>query len=183
MQPVKQLTAWLDGNASKASYLFTSASLQAILPNLSEGAFKVLLSRATRSRALIRVCRGIYAAKHAMVFDGRLLFYVANMLRSGNFNYLSLETVLSDNGVISQIPLTRIFVMTSGREGVISCGKYGSIEFTHTNKKPADLLDRLIYDPDCKIWRATVPLALQDMNQTKRSTRDLIDWEIANEFI
>ena len=45
------------------------------------------------------------------------------------------------------------------------------------------LKDKLIFDPDCRMWRATVPLALQDMNQTRRSTRDLIDWETAREFI
>jgi len=183
MQPIKRLTAWLESNATKNNYLFTASSLKALFPDLSDGAFKALLSRATQSHTIIRICRGIYAAQRAMVFDGRLLFYVAGMLRFQNFNYLSLETVLSDSGIISQIPIARIFVMTSGRKGLIQCGHYGSIEFTHTNKKPRDLLDKLIYDPDCRMWRANIQLALQDMNQTKRTTRDLIDWEIADEFI
>lgn len=183
MQPLKQLTSWLEENASQTNYLFTAASLRAVLPDLSDGAFKALLSRAARQGVLTRICRGIYAAEKLMTFDGKLLFYVANILRAQNFNYLSLETVLAENGVISQIPVARIFVMTSGRGGIVSCGKYGSIEFTHTNKAPADLLPKLMYDPDYRMWRASVPLALQDMNQTKRSTRDLIDWETAREFI
>ncbi len=183
MQPIQRLEAWLDEHASKTAYLFSSESLRNIFLDLSDGAFKAFLSRAAKSGVLLRICKGIYAAKRAMKFDGRLLFYVARMLRENNFNYLSLESVLSEHGVISQIPVARIFVMTSGRSGIISCGKYGSIEFIHTKKTPSDLKDRLIYDPDCGLWRATVPLALQDMNQTRRSTRDLIDWEVAREFI
>ena len=183
MQPIKQLTAWLENHASAINYLFTSTSLKAVLPDLSDGAFKVLLSRAAQMGVLTRICRGVYAAQKVMAFDGRLLFYVAHLLRAHNFNYISLETVLSDHGVISQIPASRIFIMTSGRSSIISCGNYGSIEFIHTDKTPADLHDKLIHDPECRMWRATVPLALQDMNQTKRSTRDLIDWEVAREFI
>lgn len=183
MQPIKQLTNWLEKNASKTNYLFTAASLRMLFLELSDGAFRTLLSRATRSKILIRACRGIYVVRRAMVLDGLLLYRVASMLRAGHFNYLSLETILSDNGVISQIPMARIFIMTSGRGGVVSCGRMGSIEFTHTNKKPLDLVDKLVYDPDCQLWRASVPLALRDMNQTKRTTRDLIDWEAAREFI
>lgn len=183
MQPLKYLSNWLENHATRTNYLFTASALKALFPDLSQGAFNVLLSRAARAGVLIRVCRGVYAAKRAMIFDGRLLYYVANLLRANHFNYLSLESVLSEHGVISQIPMARIFIMTSGRGGVVSCGKYGSIEFTHTSKKPAALRESLIYDPDYRLWRATVPLALKDMNQTKRTTRDLIDWEVAREFV
>ena len=32
------------------------------------------------------------------------------------FNYISLETALSDEGVISQIPINRITIMSTGRK-------------------------------------------------------------------
>jgi hypothetical protein len=43
-------------------------------------------------------------------------------------------------------------------------------------------MKQLSYDANCRLWRATVPLALRDMKATHRNC-DLIDWDIANEFI
>ena len=54
--------------------------------------------------------------------------------------------------------------MTSGRSGVIRCGKYGSIEFTHTKKKLMDLGPLLTYDFRYRLWRASAQLALADID-------------------
>ena len=72
--------------------------------------------------------------------------------------------------------------MSSGRSNVVSCGEFGTIEFIHTNQKPADIMEQLIYDANSRLWRASVTLALRDMKVTHRNC-DLIDWDIANEFI
>lgn len=182
MQPIKYLHQWLLQNANEQHYLFTSYHLRPLYPELSELAFKAVLNRAVRSKILVRVCRGLYLYEKAMLRDGLLLFHIAATLRANAFNYISLETVLSDAGVISQIPINRIFLMSSGRSNVISCGSFGTIEFVHTNRKPDQLVDQLIYDQDCGMWRANVALALRDMRMTRRSM-DLIDWDVANEFI
>lgn len=42
-------------------------------------------------------------------------------------NYISLESALSDAGVISQIPINRVTLMSSGRTATISCGQLGSL--------------------------------------------------------
>lgn len=118
----------------------------------------------------------------AGLYGSDLLGHVAARLRAGQFNYLSLETVLSEAGVISQIPLSRITLMSSGRSNVISCGKHGDIEFVHTNKKASKLAADLVYDPRYQLWRASVALALQDMKDTRRDT-GLVDWEAANESV
>jgi hypothetical protein len=99
-----------------------------------------------------------------------------------DLNYLSLETVLSDAGVISQIPMNRIMVMSSGRSSIFDCHQWGSIEFVHTQQKPSSLVEHLHYDTQNKMWRASVKQALRDMKATHRST-DLIDWSVANELI
>lgn len=102
--------------------------------------------------------------------------------RADTLNYISLETVLSDAGVISQIPMNTITIMSSGRSHVLRCDKFGRIEFVHTSQKPADLVDTLYYDKRCGLWRASIAQAIQDMKSTRRNC-DLIDWELVNELI
>lgn len=182
VQSIRTLNNWLQENANREHYLFLLQDLRSLLPNLSNGAFKVLLSRAVRAGYLERVCRGVYAYKKAIPSHGLLLFHAAALLRGNEFNYISLETVLSDTGVISQIPINCISIMSSGRSNRIACGKYGTIEFIHTNKKPMEVMDQLTYNAQRKLWQASVRLAIKDMKATRKNC-DLMDWDIAHEFI
>ncbi len=182
MQPIKLLEKWLQQHATREHYLFKLHDLRGLFPELSEGAFKTLISRAAKHGVLEKICRGLYAYNSAIHSDGRLLFHAAAYLRSNQFNYISLETVLSDAGIISQIPISTISIMSSGRSNKINCGRYGLIEFTHTNQKSTDIDDQLTYDSNCGLWRASIKLALNDMKRTHRN-KDLIDWDLANEFI
>ena len=179
---MKYLANWLDQNSDSEHYLFTIQDLKALSPDLSNSAFKTLLSRTVRAGYLTRVCRGLYIYKRAIPPSGLVLFHAAAHLRANEFNYISLETVLSDSGIISQIPMNCISIMSSGRSNIISCGEFGTIEFVHTSQKPGDIMNQLSYDANCRLWRASVPLALRDMKATHRNC-DLIDWDIANEFI
>jgi hypothetical protein len=182
MQPMRILNNWLQKNANNKHYLFSASDLKSIFPDLSYGSFKTLLSRAIESGYLVRLCRGLYVYEQAIPPDGLLLFHIAIYLRAGSLNYISLETSLSDAGVISQLPMNWISIMSSGRSSVIPCGKFGTIEFIHTNQKPTDIMNQLYYDKNCGLWRANVALALRDMKATHRNC-DLIDWNIANELI
>lgn len=182
MQPIKYLMTEINRLATPRACLFTPADLRPLLPDLSESAFKTLLSRASREGPLRRVCRGLYLYEPAHSNRGLLLYHAVNKLRPSNLNYLSLESVLSDAGVISQIPINRITVMSSGRSSIIDCGHWGSIEFIRTRQRPQDLVDQLTYDVDARLWRATIAQALRDMKATHRNS-DLIDWSIANELI
>ncbi len=181
MQPIRQLMQNLAVFANTERYLFTPSDLRALLPDLSEAAFKTLLSRAVKENHLSRVCRGLYLYNQAAQ-SGLLLFHAAARLRASSFNYISLETVLSEAGVISQIPTNWISVMSSGRSTLISCGRFGTIEFVHTQQKPEEVAKQLVYDARYKMWKATVALALRDMRATHRSL-DLIDWSVVNELI
>jgi len=182
MQPIKSLANWLNKNSNNERYLFTPSDLRALFPTLSPSAFKTLLSRAAQTGYLSRVCRGLYIYKRTMPSSGLILFHVAAHLRADQFNYISLETVLSEAGVISQIPINSISIMSSGRSYIMSCGEFGTIEFVHTRQKPTKVMDQLTYDSNCRLWRASVRLALRDMKTTHRNC-DLIDWDIADEFI
>jgi len=179
-QPLKYLIQVLNRLASSEHYLFLLSDLRALLPQHSNGAFKTLLSRANKSGLLMRVCRGVYLYP-AVAYPKRvLLYHVAALLRAGDLNYISLETALSNAGIISQIPINWITVMTSGRSNKVSCGSFGTIEFIHTDKSIEKLVDQLVYDDHCHMWLACVPLALQDMKMTRRNM-DLIDWTVVDE--
>lgn len=177
MQPMKHIGQWLAEHANSDHYLFKSTDLRALCLNLSDNAFKTLLNRIVGAGVLIRVCKGIYLYKKALPHDGLLLFHIAALMRANHFNYISLETVLSDLGIISQIPINRITIMSSGRSNTIRCANYGVIEFIHTTQKPAALIDQLVYDKACGLWRANAELALKDMKVTHRNC-DLINWDM-----
>ena len=137
MQPSKKLEMWLRQHTSKDNYLIRFRDLRALFPELTDGAYKTLLSRATKTGILTRVARGVYM-REGLNFSGLTLFHIAAFMRASCFNYISLETALSDTGVISQIPFSWITIMSSGRSNKIDCGKYGTIEFVHTSKNPDD---------------------------------------------
>ena len=181
MQPIQRLTRTLAEVGSAEHYLFALSDLRAAVPDISDTAFRNLLSRAVRSGLLARVCRGLYL--HGADYPrGLVLFHAAARLRADAFNYLSLETVLSDAGVISQIPINWITLMSSSRSSVIRCGDWGTIEYVHTDKPPDAIEDQLQYDRRYGLWRATVALAMQDMRATRRSL-DLIDKDALDELV
>ncbi len=182
MQPIKQLAKILAGLADDEHYLFSLADLKGALPGQSPGGFKALIYRAAKDGLLRRVCRGLYLYPKVAYVRGLVLFHAAARLRAGAFNYISLETALSDAGVISQIPINWITLMSSRRSHIVDCGNFGRIEFVHTKKRPENLTSHLTYDAQCRLWRASVALAIKDMQATRRST-DLIDWDAANELV
>lgn len=176
MQPIKILEDWLNRYAKEDRYLFSLQDMIPLFPDLSINALRTLLCRASKKKLLERVCRNLYAFK-PQLSRGRLLFHAAAYLRSNEFNYISLETVLSEAGIISQIPINAITIMTSGRSNIISCGKFGTIEFIHTQRLPHTLNKHLQYDADCRMWRADISLALRDIKRVRRNI-DLINEDI-----
>ncbi len=182
MQPIKQMANALERLANSEHYLFTLHDLRALLPSSSTSAFKTLLSRGVKEGYFIRLCRSLYLYKRIVPASGLVLFHAAARLRANDFNYISLETVLSDSGIISQQPINWVTIISSGRSNKIICDPFGTIEFIHTHQQPCEIGKELHYDPGCKLWRASIKQALRDMRVTKRNT-DLIDWELVDELI
>jgi predicted transcriptional regulator of viral defense system len=174
MQPLKKLALTLDSLASREHSLFAPSDLEAVFGEYDH--LPVLLSRAVKVGLLKRVCRGIYLYPKAGYDTGDLLFHAAGRLRADEFNYISLETALSDAGLISQIPMNWITLMSSGRSHTVDCGEFGHIEFIHTKQRPEEVAGELTYDPARRLWRATEKQALRDMRMTRRSM-DLVNIE------
>lgn len=179
---IRKLRDLLETLADPDHCLFSLGDLSQAFPELSPEALKMLVSRSTNDGLLVRVCRGIYLYERASKLDGRMLHRTATRLRAGTFCYISLESALSDAGVISQLPLQWLTVMGGGRSATIECGRWGTIEFIHTAKSSEQLAHRLVYDDRYGMWRAPVSLAMQDMKDCKRPL-DLVDWSMVDELI
>lgn len=180
MQPMRQLADTLRSLADREHCVFAASDLAGAVPGC--GQLAVLLSRATKGGLLRRVCKGIYFYPVADYPAGNLLFHAAARLRADAFNYLSLETVLSEAGVISQVPMNWISLMSSGRSHVVDCGDYGHIEFVHTAQRPDEVAGELVYDPDRHLWRASVRQAMRDMKATRRSL-ELVNEEVLHGLV
>ena len=177
---MKKLEQVLASLADAEHYLFANADLEAVLGGCR--GLAVLLCRAGKAGVLRRVCRGIYLYPRVPYPKGLVLFHAAARLRASGFNYLSLETVLSDAAVISQVPINWITLMSSGRSQVMEAGDFGRIEFVHTTQLPTALASELTYDGERRLWRASVRLALRDLRATRRS-QDLINSEVVHELV
>ena len=182
MQPIIRLKTILESLADAEHYLFKTSDFRILFSGTSPQALRILLGRAVKAGVLKKICTGVYLYPNAGYSKGFELYHTAVRLRENTFCYLTMESILSEAGIISQIPLNWITLMTGGRSGIIHCGDWGHIEFIHTKKKPEHISSFLVYDYRYKLWRASPALALQDMRNAKRSM-DLIDWEAAREFI
>lgn len=152
----------------RGRYVFTKHELQQLFPEdntktLSEG-----LRRLVKAALLKHACRNIYVNEHALHFDSSVLEQIAKKLRRGEYNYISLESALSEYGIISQIPIDRITVMTTGRSGLYNT-PYGVIEFTHTKRSVKDILNSTIKEDERTLRIAQKQTALRDLKRVGRN--------------
>jgi hypothetical protein len=176
MQPLRELRDTLERLAEPERYLFKANDFRCLFPGMKDEALRVLLDRAQKNGLLEHFCRGIYLYPKITRRRGYELYHAAARLRSDTLCYLSLESVLSELGIISQIPIGWITLETQGRSGIIKCGKWGNIEFIHTEKLFDSIAGHLSYDSRIHLWRADAELALEDMKHAKRPM-DLVNQE------
>lgn len=174
MQPIKLLEKTLEQNVDSQHCLFSQQDFSSIFPDITAENLTMLLSRAVKSNILERICKGIYLYTKTDYDSSLILFKVAAKLRANNMNYVSLETVLSQSGLISQQLLGWITVMTTGRSGIIRCGRFGTVELIHTAKNFGKIMPELRLDRVTGMFWASEKLALQDMKDCKRPT-DLVE--------
>src|SRR3990167_9820716 len=142
---MKQLVAFdiLKKWDKQGCYVFTKHMLAQLFATDHQKAFEEGLRRLVKNGILQRVCRGIYINKNAISFDQFTIERIAQALRPAAYSYVSLESALSEYGVISQIPTERITIMTTGRSGVYHT-PYGTIEMTNTKRSVEDILKNTI---------------------------------------
>ena len=98
----------------------------------------------TRDGLLIRGSKRIYVYALSKHLGPNTIELVAKQMRRGEYNDISLESALSASGLISQIPIDRLTIMTTGRSGEYRT-PFGVIAFTHTKRSLKVLLDSMIH--------------------------------------
>lgn len=182
MRTLAVLEKTLSNLADSEHFLFSENDFRSIFPDLTVQNLRMAISRAVKNGILERICKGIYLYPNVKFDSSTVLFKVASKLRADLFNYVSFETVLSQSGLISQMPLGWITVMTTGRRGIINCGRFGSVEFIHTQKNLEKIMQSLHLDTETGMFWASEELALQDMKDAKRPL-DLVQKEQNNDSI
>lgn len=152
----------------QGKYIFTNRDLSKLFPEDSFKTFNEGLKRLVKSRILKRACRNVYVNEDARQFDIYAIEHIAKTLRKGEYNYVSLESMLSEYGLISQIPMDRITLMTTGRKGIYNTA-YGVIEFTHTKRTVKDILNNTTKINERPLRMATKQAALRDLKRVGRN--------------
>ncbi len=165
---IRVLTQWDEAGR----YVFTLRDLAKLFPDDSPKTLREGLGRMVKSGLLRRACRGVYVFPLVRGLDSHTIERIAIALRRGEYNYISLESALSEYGVISQIPMDRLTVMTTGRKGLYHT-PWGSIEFTHTKRPVHDILEN-IRDVGRPLRLATPLTAWRDLKRVGRNTH-LVD--------
>ena len=130
----------------------------------------ISLSRQARASYITRLSRGVYVNPRARSMPAEPLLAASSFLRPFDFAWLSLESVLSEAGWISQIPM-RYTMMTTGRSGVIET-PYGVIEFTHSSCSKG--MEGISFDPARSCYMADPGRAYSDLRNVGRNL-DLVE--------
>ena len=164
----------------KGRSVFTSSDLRKIFSGDSEKTLSEGLRRLVKKGLLVRVANGVYVFENAQSKGADLILKIAKALRRGFYSYVSLESALSEHGAISQIMTDRVTIMTTGRRGLFKT-PFGTIEFVHTQRRPAEILDRTI-DVDRPLRLAKPSLAAEDLVRANRN-RHLVSEKELRELI
>lgn len=152
--------------------IFSTEDLALMLGEVPNDAFRKYLYKAVRAAVIVKVARNLYYSPVADFEKKGVLERIARLIHWRHFIYVSLESELSRIGRISQIPMRRLTVMTTGRSGKIET-PFGVIEFTHTRRKPDSLSHDVYLEPDTGIFRAKEARAIADLKRVGRNVNML----------
>lgn len=167
----------LDRYSSQGRYVFHLNDLRNMFSDESERALKSSLKRLLDANILTRAAQGVYVYNRASK-DSYILEHIVKTIRRGEYNYVSLESALSQYGVISQIPMDRLTVMTTGRAGEFKT-PWGVIELTHTERSVSDILNGTV-ETKSPIKFAKKDTALRDLRRVGRNTHLINSQELNN---
>ena len=166
MKIVKALQS-LNELDKKGRYVYTSKDLGTVFSEDRRSTFLAGLNRLVKYGILQRATRGVYIFAYSRNRGADTVDLIAKLLRRGHYNYISLESALSLYGAISQVPIDRLTVMTTGREGEFAT-PFGVIEFTHTKRSKTEIVEN-IRNMDRPLRVAKRVIALRDLKRVGRN--------------
>ena len=158
----------LDSWDRQGRYVFARGDLGKLFDEAG-GTLARTLERLTKKGIIVRAAQGVYVYGLSRSIGGLTLEQIAQTLRRDDFNYISLESALSEWGTISQIPIDRITIMTTGRKGEFKT-PYGVVEFTHTDMNPQDIIANTVQREPHPLRIATEDLAVKNLRRVGRNT-------------
>ncbi|WP_420550161.1 type IV toxin-antitoxin system AbiEi family antitoxin [Litorivicinus lipolyticus] len=147
--------------------VYRSRDLKKVFRDSTQSGFRSTLKRLQDTGRLTRACRDVYVFRKGRAKRAHLLEEIAATVRRGDVCYVSLESALAEHGLISQIPVNRLTVMTDGRTSEIAT-PFGVIEFTHSARSTFDLLTRSA-NVGRPLRLATAKSALADLRRVGRN--------------
>ena len=174
----KDLDRKLSQADARGVWAFTPSSFSALMGGIEPDYLRLMMKRLADQGVLTRAARGVYVNPHARSRPPDARRGLLRFLRPREINYVSLESKLSEAGVISQIA-TALTCMTTGSPGRFET-PWGAIEFTHTDRKIRVGVDVIAQDDGT--LEATMRTALRDLRRVGRNL-DLIDDETLAEAI
>jgi len=154
-------------------WAFVPASFSALMGGIDPAYLKLMMKRLADQHVLIRAARGVYVNPHARSRPADTRRGLLRFLRPREISYVSLESKLSEAGVISQIT-SGLTCMTTGSPGWFDT-PWGAVEFTHTDRKIRVGTDVIVQDDGT--MEATIRTAARDLRRVGRNL-DLVDEEI-----
>ena len=113
-------------------WAFTPPSFSVLMGGIEPGYLRLMMKRLSDQGVIVRAARGLYVNPHARSQPPDVRRGLIRFLRPREISYVSLESKLSEAGVISQIATT-LTCMTTGSAGWIDT-PWGAVEFTHTDR-------------------------------------------------
>lgn len=149
--------------------VFTLPDLRRLFPEDNRFAFRNGIARlaSEEDTLLKRAVKGVFVYTGTRKSWANIQEEVARALRRGHHTYVSLESALSEHGRISQIPISRLTLMTTGRPGTFET-PWGVIEFSHTRRRVAEFMPA-VADVGRPLPLASEALALDDLRRVGRN--------------
>ena len=153
-------------------WAFTPFSFSTLMGGVDPAYLKLMMKRLSDQGVLIRAARGVYINPNARSSPADARRGLLRFLRPREITYVSLESKLSEAGVISQVA-TALTCMTTGSPGRFET-PWGAVEFTHTDRAIKVGTDVVVLDDGT--LEATIRTAVRDLRRVGRNV-DLIDEE------
>ena len=162
-----ELLEMLDFFNKSRVWIFNIHMVKTYFSSENENSIRISLSRHIKNGIILRIAKGIYVNPRSRYIPMFRLEHIASYIRNFRTIYLSFESVLSECGLISQIPMRLTFI--SKEKSAVFDTPYGIIEYTKTNKDFNLYGNKFYFSKERNIFIATPEQALDDAYRFNRN--------------